>query len=484
MRTIIQLSILSSTLERLDAWVAARALPGRGVAIGTLLDIAEEGRDRPGEPCPAPGCRLDAGHEGDHRRGRWLKSLRGRSDNEAPSRNRQSSTETGGESPVNESSQVSKCLKTMACVLSGPHVGPCWTFVAVNADRNSVRLSCGRPSGHTGACFEIFTLPHLEPNDVTAGLCEKLGRWTVNESSQPTQTQQFQAVGTCTKFLNCLLGDGHDGPCFTKDGVDAPCPTLGCLKPAGHRSLCMVDSSPAGSPAPIVNESSRDSPDIPDDQVRAGDMLKVTDEGLLAKAIGSQGDNAIVPVARAFDPAASSAAAEAADKLLSAPHRVSEESWSTYQRLLNQLCVRFGLAGSPSWDEALNQLAAKLVWPPHEALQRWLCEERDVNDPCQVCHGTGVRTYPNTATWRRGGLSGQQITSDVCDRCWGSGDEHRHGADLRKLHGHARSMELKLKALEARIAAANEAEAGETGAAIDLNNEALKLEAEAAKEEL
>lgn len=404
MRTIIQLSILSSTLERLDAWVAARALPGRGVAIGTLLDIAEEGRDRPGEPCPAPGCRLDAGHEGDHRRGRWLKSLRGRSDNAAPSENRQSSTETGGERPVNESSQLPK-------------------------------------------------------------------------------TQQFQAVGTCTKFLNCLLGDGHDGPCFTKNGVDAPCPTLGCLKPAGHRSLCMVDSSPAGSPAPIVNESSRDSPDIPDDQVRAGDMLKVTDEGLLAKAIGSQGDNAIVPVARAFDPAASSAAAEAADKLLSAPHRVSEESWSTYQRLLNQLCTRFGLAGSPSWDEALNQLAAKLVWPPHEALQRWLCEERDVNDPCQVCHGTGVRTYPNTATWRRGGLSGQQITSDVCDRCWGSGDEHRHGADLRKLHGHARSMELKLKALEARIAAANEAEAGETGAAIDLNKEALKLEAEAAKEE-
>jgi len=57
---------------------------------------------------------------------------------------------------------------------------------------------------------------------------------------------------------------------------------------------------------------------------------------------------------------------------------------------------------------------------------------RSVESPCPKCHGSGVRTYGSTATWR-GGIGGQAMTVDACDQCWGSGDEHRKGADLREL---------------------------------------------------
>jgi hypothetical protein len=44
----------------------------------------------------------------------------------------------------------------------------------------------------------------------------------------------------------------------------------------------------------------------------------------------------------------------------------------------------------------------------------------DSEDRCKACHGWGMRTYGSTATWR-GGVGGQAMTTDVCDRCWGSG---------------------------------------------------------------
>jgi len=43
---------------------------------------------------------------------------------------------------------------------------------------------------------------------------------------------------------------------------------------------------------------------------------------------------------------------------------------------------------------------------------------------CKACGGSGTRAYGSTSTWR-GGAGGQMITSDVCDRCWGSGQEGR-----------------------------------------------------------
>lgn len=59
---------------------------------------------------------------------------------------------------------------------------------------------------------------------------------------------------------------------------------------------------------------------------------------------------------------------------------------------------------------------------------RW----RGVEDPCPTCGGSGVRLYPNTSGWRMA-AGGSVSTRDVCDRCWGTGDVHRIGVDLRRM---------------------------------------------------
>ena len=52
---------------------------------------------------------------------------------------------------------------------------------------------------------------------------------------------------------------------------------------------------------------------------------------------------------------------------------------------------------------------------------------------CLECCGLGRRTYPNTATWH-GGIGGQVATMDVCCTCWGTGDRHVRGADLKAMY--------------------------------------------------
>lgn len=51
---------------------------------------------------------------------------------------------------------------------------------------------------------------------------------------------------------------------------------------------------------------------------------------------------------------------------------------------------------------------------------------------CKCCHGAGTRSYGDASTWR-GGVGGQTITTDICDRCWGSGAENRPWVNLRVL---------------------------------------------------
>ena len=64
----------------------------------------------------------------------------------------------------------------------------------------------------------------------------------------------------------------------------------------------------------------------------------------------------------------------------------------------------------------------------------WRGINREGGDtPCKVCGGSGVRAYGNTATWR-GGIGGQMITSDICDRCWGSGNAEKPWQNLRRLY--------------------------------------------------
>ena len=84
--------------------------------------------------------------------------------------------------------------------------------------------------------------------------------------------------------------------------------------------------------------------------------------------------------------------------------------------------------------------------------QKWIehLDWRGVQDPCWVCCGSGVRDYGSTSTWR-GGVGGQMITTDVCDHCWGTGDEYRHGADLRKLYTQLESMRRKIGIIKRKI---------------------------------
>lgn len=49
---------------------------------------------------------------------------------------------------------------------------------------------------------------------------------------------------------------------------------------------------------------------------------------------------------------------------------------------------------------------------------------------CDRCRGVGKRAYGSTATWR-GGIGGAAITTDVCDKCWGTGRSDKKGLDLR-----------------------------------------------------
>lgn len=49
---------------------------------------------------------------------------------------------------------------------------------------------------------------------------------------------------------------------------------------------------------------------------------------------------------------------------------------------------------------------------------------------CPRCGGAGAYSYASTSTWR-GGVGGAMFTPDVCDLCWGSGDENNPGENLK-----------------------------------------------------
>lgn len=58
-------------------------------------------------------------------------------------------------------------------------------------------------------------------------------------------------------------------------------------------------------------------------------------------------------------------------------------------------------------------------------------EARNIETVCKCCNGTGVITYANTSTWR-GGIGGSAMTTDICNRCWGTGDIDNKGVNLRE----------------------------------------------------
>jgi len=56
-------------------------------------------------------------------------------------------------------------------------------------------------------------------------------------------------------------------------------------------------------------------------------------------------------------------------------------------------------------------------------------------DACPECDGSGKITYGSTATYR-GGIGGQALTLDICNKCWGSGDRFRHWPSRTQVHLH------------------------------------------------
>jgi hypothetical protein len=66
-------------------------------------------------------------------------------------------------------------------------------------------------------------------------------------------------------------------------------------------------------------------------------------------------------------------------------------------------------------------------------------------EACTECGGVGSRAYDGTSTWR-GGVGGSAITTDVCDKCWGSGSKSRPWRSWRQVERLFRNEEeAKLK---------------------------------------
>ena len=70
---------------------------------------------------------------------------------------------------------------------------------------------------------------------------------------------------------------------------------------------------------------------------------------------------------------------------------------------------------------------------------------RGIEETCRDCGGSGRKAYPSTAVWL-GGIGGCAITDDVCDRCWGTGDEQRKGANLLNMIRESEALQRKLDA--------------------------------------
>lgn len=93
--------------------------------------------------------------------------------------------------------------------------------------------------------------------------------------------------------------------------------------------------------------------------------------------------------------------------------------------------------------EAAEAEVARCADWREQAIAR-VIEARGVETPCTRCSGLGTRVYGSTSTWS-GGIGGQAMTTSACDACWGTGDAHKTGANLR-------AMIVEREALRAELA--------------------------------
>ena len=81
---------------------------------------------------------------------------------------------------------------------------------------------------------------------------------------------------------------------------------------------------------------------------------------------------------------------------------------------------------------------------PKQLAELGVLQARGVEIPCETCHGLGTRAYRSTATWH-GGIGGQMVTGDVCDKCWGTGDKYQKGANLKTLYSELERLQRRVK---------------------------------------
>lgn len=76
----------------------------------------------------------------------------------------------------------------------------------------------------------------------------------------------------------------------------------------------------------------------------------------------------------------------------------------------------------------------------YKKMLEWRNIDPRIDTVCKRCGGSGIRSYGDTSTWQNG-IGGQTITSDVCDKCWGSGKENAPWANLRVMKSKLRAQE-------------------------------------------
>lgn len=64
-----------------------------------------------------------------------------------------------------------------------------------------------------------------------------------------------------------------------------------------------------------------------------------------------------------------------------------------------------------------------------------------LTDSCSRCGGIGRRIYGSGSTWR-GGMGTAMCVWDLCDLCWGSGDEQQPFTNVRKLEAKLKDQDL------------------------------------------
>lgn len=120
----------------------------------------------------------------------------------------------------------------------------------------------------------------------------------------------------------------------------------------------------------------------------------------------------------------------------------------------------------------------------YDRMLEWRGLSKGYDTICTACNGSGVKSYASTSTWV-GGYGGSMMTTDVCNKCWGTGKENQKGVDLRAVIDVRRQNKemlsltrrmLKLKDLWLYDGAIKEEHANEAKALQAMHDELVKID--------